>query len=132
MILGKTIITLFLFKERIDTMEEKIREELYQKLSLEYDSFIEEVKKLPPEKIIDKSYEKVMKEEFVSMFYPESDQYDISDIKALNKSEYPLEELYQGWMDEDSGIHQILESSVEDTIDLLKKEQKNKNKSMER
>ena len=113
-------------------MEEKIREELYQKLSLEYDSFIEEIKKLPPEKIIDKSYEKVMKEELVSMFYPESDQYDISDIKALNKSEYPLEELYQGWMDEDSGIHQILESSVEDTIDLLKKEQKNKNKSMER
>ena len=94
-------------------MEEKIREELYQKLSLEYDSFIEEIKKLPPEKIIDKSYEKVMKEELVSMFYPESDQYDISDIKALNKSEYPLEELYQGWMDEDSGIHQALESSVE-------------------
>ena len=36
-------------------MEEKLREELYEKLSLEYDSFIEEVKKLPPEKIIDKS-----------------------------------------------------------------------------
>ena len=41
-------------------MEEKLREELYEKLSLEYDSFIEEVKKLPPEKIIDKSYEKIM------------------------------------------------------------------------
>lgn len=110
-------------------MEEKIREELYEKLSLEYDSFIEEVKKLPPEKIIDKSYEKVMKEELVSMFYPESDQYDISDIKVLNKSEYPLEELYQGWMDEDSGIHQALESSVETTIDFLKQEQRNKNKN---
>ena len=57
---------------------------------------------------------------------------NISDIKALNKSEYPLEELYQGWMDEDSGIHQALESSVENTIDSLKKEQKSKNKSMER
>ena len=107
-------------------MEEKLREELYEKLSLEYDSFIEEVKKLPPEKIIDKSYEKVMKEELVSMFYPESDQYDISDIKVLNKSEYPLEELYQ---DEDSGIHQALESSVETTIDFLKQEQRNKNKN---
>ena len=40
-------------------MEDKLREELYEKLSLEYDSFIEEIKKLPPEKIIDKSYEKV-------------------------------------------------------------------------
>lgn len=113
-------------------MEEKLREELYEKLSLEYDSFIEEIKKLPPEKIIDKSYEKVMKEELVAMFYPESDQYDISDIKALNRSESPLEELYQGWMDDDSGINQALESSVETTIDFLKKEQKNKNKPMER
>ena len=113
-------------------MEEKLREELYEKISLEYDSFIEKIKQLSPEKIIDKSYEKVMKEELVSMFYPENEQYDISDIKALNKSEYPLEELYQGWMDEDSGIHQALESSVETTIDFLKKEQKNKNKDIER
>lgn len=113
-------------------MEEKIREELYEKLQKEYDDFIEEVKKLPPEKIIDKSYEKVMKEELVSMFYPENEQYDISDIKALNKSEYPLDELYQGWMDEDSGLNQALESSVETTIDSLKEEQRNKKKDKER
>ena len=41
-------------------MEEKIRQELYDKLQKEYDSFIEEITQLPPEKIIDKSYEKVM------------------------------------------------------------------------
>lgn len=111
-------------------MENKIREELYDKLSMEYDSFIEEIKKLPPVQIIDKSYEKVMKEEFVSMFYPENTEYDISDIKALNKSKNPLEELYQGWMDFDGGIHQSLEGSVENTIEFLKKEQRNK--SMER
>lgn len=113
-------------------MEEKIREELYDKLSMEYDSFIEQVKQLTPVEIIDRSYEKVMKEEFVSMFYPENTDYDISDIKVLNKSDNPLEELYQGWMDCDGGIHNALESSVEDTIETLKKEQKNKNKSMER
>lgn len=113
-------------------MEEKIREELYDKLSMEYDSFIEQVKQLTPVEIIDRSYEKVMKEEFVSMFYPENTNYDISDIKVLNKSDNPLEELYQGWMDCDGGIHNALESSVEDTIETLKKEQKSKNKSMER
>lgn len=113
-------------------MEEKIRQELYDKLSNEYDNFIERIKQLTTVEIIDRSYEKVMKEEFVSMFYPENTEYDISDIKALNKSENPLEELYQGWMDYDGGIHNALEGSVEDTIETLKKEQKNKNKSMER
>lgn len=113
-------------------MEETIRQELYEKLSMEYDSFIERVKQLTPVEIIDRSYEKVMKEEFVSMFYPENTDYDISDIKALNKSDNPLEELYQGWMDYDGGIHNALEGSIEDTIETLKKEQKNKNKSMER
>ena len=29
-------------------MEEKIRQELYDKLQKEYDSFIEEIKQLPP------------------------------------------------------------------------------------
>lgn len=113
-------------------MEEKIRQELYEKLSMEYDSFIKRVKQLTPVEIIDRSYEKVMKEEFVSMFYPENTDYDISDIKVLNKSDNPLEELYQGWMDYDGGIHNSLEGSIEDTIETLKKEQKNKNKSMER
>ena len=113
-------------------MENKIREELYDKLSKEYDEFIEETKGLMPQEIIDRSYEKVMKEELVSMFYPENTNYDISDIKVLNKSSNPLDELYQGWMDCDGGIHIALESSVEDTIEFLKKEQKNKNKVMER
>ena len=111
-------------------MEEKIRQELYDKLDKEYNTFIEEIKQLPPEQIIDKSYEKVMKEEFVGMFYPENTEYDISDIKALNKSKNPLEELYQGWMDFDGGIHESLGYSVENTIEDLKKEQRNK--SMER
>lgn len=46
-----------------------IREELYSKMEKEYDLFIENLKQLSPEKIIDSAYEKVMKEELVSMFY---------------------------------------------------------------
>ncbi|MEI3402420.1 MAG: DUF3848 domain-containing protein [Clostridia bacterium] len=109
-----------------------VREELYSKMEKEYNLFIENLKQLSPEKIMDNAYEKVMKEELVSMFYPEYEKYDISDIKALNKCEKPLEELYQGWMDFDGGIHELLEYSIDDTIETLKREQKEKNKSMER
>lgn len=112
--------------------EMKIREELYSKLEKEYNSFIENLKKSPPEKIIDKAYEKVMKEELCAMFYPEYDRYDIDQIKALNKTKAPLQELYNGWMDSDSGIHQALEDSTFDLLEELVQEQKQKNKSMER
>jgi hypothetical protein len=74
-----------------------------------------------------------MKEELKEMFYPDSKRYNISDIKILNKAKSSLDELYQGWMDTDYGIHEQLEYSVEDTIDFLKNQQtKDKNKSMER
>ena len=60
-----------------------IREELYSKMEKEYDLFIENLKQLSPEKIIDSAYEKVMKEELVSMFYPEYEKYDIRDRKSV-------------------------------------------------
>ena len=112
--------------------EMKIREELYSKLEKEYNSFIEDLKKSPAEKIIDKAYEKVMKEELCAMFYPEYDRYDIDQIKALNKTKEPLQELYDGWMDNDSGIHQALEDCTFEVLEELVLEQKQKNKSIER
>lgn len=114
-------------------LEMKIKQELYDKLQEEYDNFIENLKTMTPEQIIDNSYEKVMKEELKDMFFPSMCNYDLAQIKALKKAEAPLDELYQGWMDFDGGIHESLEYSVEDTLDFLQKEQKkNKNKSMER
>jgi len=113
--------------------EMELRTTLYEKLDKEYNNFIEEIMKGTPEEIINHSYEKVMKEELVAMFYPENLSFDISDIKALNKCKEPLEELYQGWMSSDSGIHEPLQDSVDDTIEFLKEEQqKNKNKAKER
>lgn len=113
--------------------EMKIRQELYDKLEKEYKDFVDDLMTKTPKEIIDSSYQKVMKEELVSMFDPDMDKYDISQIKALNKTDSPLEELYQGWMDFDGGIHESLEYSVESTLEDVEKEyKKNKNKSMER
>ena len=78
------------------------------------------------------SYEKVMKEEILGDFYPEYEHYDMEKIRALNKCKDPLEELYQGWMNCDAGIHQALEDSTYDTLDNLVEEQKEKKKSRER
>lgn len=112
--------------------EMDIRKKLYEKMQNEYNDFIEEMKNNEPQFIVNNAYQIVIKEELVAMFYPESKQYDIDEIKALNKTKNPLEELYQGWMDSDAGIHSVLEDNVSDTIEEIQKEQREKKKDRER
>ena len=112
--------------------EMDIRKKLYEKMQNEYNDFIEEMKNNEPQFIVNNAYQIVIKEELVSMFYPESEQYDIDEIKALNKTKNPLEELYQGWMDSDAGIHSVLEDNVSDIIEEIQKEQREKKKDRER
>lgn len=110
----------------------KIRENLYNRMQQEYNDFIDNLKQQPPEKIIEAAYQKVIKEEILGYFYPEYECYDINQIKALSKTKEPLEELYQGWMDCDAGIHQVLEDNIDDTLDEIQADQKQKQKSQER
>jgi len=112
--------------------EMDIRKKLYEKMQNEYNDFIEEMKNNEPQFIVNNAYQIVIKEELVAMFYPESEQYDIDEIKALNKTKNPLEELYQGWMDSDAGIHSVLEDNVSDTIEEIQNEQREKKKDRER
>lgn len=112
--------------------EMDIRKKLYEKMQKEYNDFIEEMKNNEPQFIVNNAYQIVIKEELVAMFYPESEQYDIDEIKALNKTKNPLEELYQGWMDSDAGLHSVLEDNVSDTIEEIQKEQREKKKDRER
>ena len=92
-------------------MEEKIREELYSKLESELDSYKKELETLTAKEIIDKSYETTIKEESIYLFYPESKQFDIDEIKALKNEKNSLETLYQGWLDCDTNICEIEDSA---------------------
>lgn len=115
-------------------MEEKIREELYSKLESELDSYKKELETLTVKEIIDKSYETTIKEESIYLFYPESKQFDIDEIKALKNEKNSLETLYQGWLDCDTNICEI-EDSARDTVKELVqdfKEKQSKKKDKER
>lgn len=107
----------------------EIRQELYEKMQTEYNEYLVNLKNTNAQNIIDNAYQITIKEELVTMFYPDLEKYEVEDIKALNKSKNPLEELYQGWMDSDAGIHSVLEDSVDDTLEELKREQKEKQKN---
>ena len=76
-----------------------------------------------------------MKEELMCLFYPESQRYDLDEIKALKNEKNSLETLYQGWMDCDMNICQLVEDSARDTVaDLARdfKEKQAKKKEKER
>lgn len=77
-----------------------LQEQLNEKLLAEYNEFIDSLMTLSPEEIIEKSYEKVFKEDIC---YAIEDSPYLSDEKAeaLLKLDYPLDALYNEWLDTD-------------------------------
>lgn len=112
--------------------EMQIREELFSKMQENYNTFIEELKKYSPDKILDKAYEKVMKENILDEFTPEFKHYDIEKVKVLNNYKDPLDKLYKKWFHKDGGVHNLFEDSLYDILQDIMREQKQKNMSQER
>ena len=79
--------------------KESLRELLYQKASKEQEVYVEHLKRLPPEHIIDKAYEKVMRDDILMTF--EDDYLSDKQIAELIKLDYPLLACYNEWMDTD-------------------------------
>ena len=92
-----------------------IHDQLYEKMSEEYDRFLEELKGKPPGAIVDKAYEKVWKEEIL-MFFENDDFVDEDDAVILLGLANPLEELYKGWQDTDCDYLDHLRDSITSTI----------------
>ena len=110
----------------------KIREELYNKMSNDFNNYIDNLKNSSIDNILDNAYEKTMRENILEEFTPEFKHYDIEKVKALNTYENPLDKLYKEWFKSDVGIHTLFEDSIYDTLTDIVKEQKEKKKSRER
>ena len=61
---------------------------LYEKAQKEYDDLIAELKELPSEQVIERAYEKVIKENILCIL--EDSQRDQKEAKALYLEKYPL------------------------------------------
>jgi hypothetical protein len=77
-----------------------ISEQFYDKISGEYDAFIDRLKAKTPDEILVAAYEKVSKEEIVIAF--ENSFYGDDEYTALMKHDNLLDELYMDWLDTDS------------------------------
>ena len=97
---------------------------LYEKVQAEYDAFIEELKRMTPEQVIDKAYQKVIKENMVMAI--QDMELTPSEAKALCREKYPLDRMYQEWLDTDVSGMQMLKDSIDDTAKQAVKEMKEK------
>lgn len=109
--------------------KEDLRDLLYQKALKEQDAFIEHLKTLPPEQIIDRSYEKAMRDDILMSF--EDDYLSDKQVAELIKLDYPLSACYDEWMDTDVSHMEMLRDTIDSYAKRLveeNEEQKQNNK----
>lgn len=92
----------------------KINEMLYEKVENEYNAYIERLKQMPPDKIIDHAYEKIFKEDLMIALHEKNLSY--SEAKAMFSLKYPLDELYQEWMRTDISYMDMLSDIVDNRV----------------
>lgn len=112
------------------SMTKKMNDLLYAKMNREYESFIEKVKTLPPEQILERAYEKITKQDILLCL--ESDDIEYEKAKALLSFKNPLEELYQQWLRVDDTYMNELRSAIDDRATEAVIQVKKAAKGMER
>ena len=110
----KGIISL---EEYNDLVGDKLTEIIVSKAKKEYEEYKKKLLELPKELIIDKSYETAVKQEFI-------DELEFSDLyvdekKALMNREHLLDEFYNDWLDNDTGLYEALDNSFDETVTYL-------------
>ena len=88
------------------------REQLSQRIEQEYKAFVDNLMSKPPQMIIDGAYEKVVKEELVSMCSSEESFLSDEEIEFISKEGYPLDALYERWMKSDVQWTAALEDAI--------------------
>lgn len=109
----------------------ELREKLYDKVAKEFDEYVEKVKKLSLDEIINKSYETAMKKELTFLFLPEVELMSIKDTKLLLKEDKILEQLYDEWLGCDLNFNDLIRMCV-DEYAFSKNVERNRNNARER
>lgn len=109
---------------------EQLRQQLYEKAVHEQQQFVEQLKLLPPEQIIDAAYEKVMRDDILMTF--EDDFLNEKQVKELLKLQYPLSACYNEWMDTDCSYMEVLRDTIDDFANELIKENEPEQKKPDR
>lgn len=98
---------------------------LYDKMAEEQKEFVDELKGSSSEYVIEKAYELVMREDILLSI--EGEDLSISQANALLKLKFPLDAIYQEWLDNDFSHMDMVRDTITDCADFHVKQQKTKN-----
>lgn len=94
-----------------------LKEKLEEKMYKEYQELVNELKESTPEKIIDRAYELVVKDEIIGQIKEMS--LDENELKALIKEPKLLSECYEDWRNADGALGEIVSYTITDTIGII-------------
>jgi len=97
-------------------------ERVCEKMSAEFNNFMNGIKDLPGDKAITHAYEKVFKEDILLFFKNESLNLSPQQAKALLAEKYPLDSLYREWLETDNSYLDVLKDCVSDSIEDITKD----------
>ena len=98
--------------------EVMIKQEFIEKIEQEYATLKQVLEQKTPKEIIAKAYELVVKAQIKDELKYRN--YDKSELKALLKRKDILEEFYQDWRNADGRLGEILENTIDDTINIIR------------
>lgn len=123
---------LLLEKETIKELQERqnLKRKFEEKVNKELEDFKENLLQYDPKIIIDRAYELVSKQEMVYKIIDRD--YTTSELKYLLKTNGILDECYDEWLESDGNFNEILEYAVDDRMELILNDFKEKNKEKTR
>jgi hypothetical protein len=101
--------------------KEYLTDRIYDRIKIEYDAYINEVKKMPPENIIDEAYKLTIFYEFLCAFEGEH-RFNEVQLKALLSFDNPLLSLYHEWQRRDWTMQDDIKDVIKDTAHERTKE----------
>lgn len=87
-------------------------EELFDRASAEFAAFCNEITSKGSEYVLEHAYEKVIKEDFLSLL--EHTPFEPQEVEALLSHKHPLEALYQEWLGNDYSHMGLLRKTAVD------------------
>lgn len=105
-------------------------EMLYEKISNEYNNYLNDLKTKDIDYIIGKSYETSIKEGIVELFDPSINDRDIEEVQTLFGEKNLLNFLYDSWLKNDYSISEMLEESLWYDIETLKEKYESENRKV--
>lgn len=99
-----------------------LQERLYKKAEAEQKDFLDRLKLMPPEAIIDAAYEITSREDILEILG--TTELEFSKVRALSKLNFPLSACYDEWQRTDYSTMDMIRESIEDFAGNLAKQEK--------